>query len=224
MKSFIRGLSARGEFCLVILVGFGPITFCQLLNLVRSHRVGDASGAGLSNAWLVAGVIGELMILAAILGIGKLRGWSLATFGSRISWRGTGAAIFLFVVTVIAMSGVGVLVNIIHPEHASYAVAGVTVPFILLFSLINPVFEELLEAGYFIRSLQRFGMWPAIFVSALLRALFHWWQGTNGPFGIFAMGVIFGFAYWRWRQLWPLVVAHALCDLLAAFYWSHHAA
>jgi membrane protease YdiL (CAAX protease family) len=152
VKSFIRGLSARGEFCLVILVGFGPITFCQLLNLVRSHRVGDASGAGLSNAWLVAGVIGELMILAAILGIGKLRGWSLATFGSRISWRGTGAAIFLFVVTVIAMSGVGVLVNIIHPEHASYAVAGVTVPFILLFSLINPVFEELLEAGYFITS------------------------------------------------------------------------
>ena len=205
-----------------MLVSFGPITAWQILNLVRSHP-GKISNEEPSNLGLAAGIIGELVILAAVLAIGKLRGWSLTTFGSRISWPGTGAAILLFVVTVIAMSGVGVWMDIIHPEHASYAVAGVSVPIILLFSIINPVFEEVLEAGYFIRSLERFGMWPAIFASALLRSLLHWWQGINGPFSIFAMGVIFGFAYWRWRQLWPLVVAHALCDLLAAFYWSHHA-
>jgi hypothetical protein len=89
---------------------------------------------------------------------------------------------------------------------------------------MNPILEEVLEAGYFIHSLKGFGMWPAVLTSALIRALFHWWQGINGLLPIFSMGLIFGLAYWRWRQLWPLVVAHALTILYAAFYWSHHAA
>jgi membrane protease YdiL (CAAX protease family) len=224
VRSFIRNLSPRGEFILVILVGFGPITILQLLGLIQSRRAGGSSGAEMSNVGLVAGIIGELAILAAVLGIGKLRGWSLATFGSRISWRDAGVGILLFVVTVVAMSGVGLLVQIIHPEQTSYSVAGIGLPVILLFSLINPILEEVLEAGYFIHSLKGFGMWPAVLTSALFRALFHWWQGINGLLLIFSMGFIFGLAYWRWRQLWPLVIAHALTVLYAAFYWSHHAA
>lgn len=207
-----------------MLIGFGPITTLQLLSLIQSRQNSGASGAETSNVGLVAGVIGELAILAAVLGIGKLRGWSLATFGSRISWRGAGAGILLFVVTVVAMSGVGLLVQTIHPEQTSYSVAGIGLPVILLFSLINPILEEVLEAGYFIHSLKGFGMWPAVLTSALIRALFHWWQGINSLPTIFAMGLIFGLAYWRWRQLWPLVIAHALTILYAVFYWSHHAA
>ena len=207
-----------------MLVGFGPITTLQLVGLIQSRQSGGSSGAEMSNVGLVAGVIGELVILAAVLGIGKLRGWSLATFGSRISWRGAGVGILLFVVTVVAMSGIGLLMQTIHPEQTSYSVAGIGLPVILLFSLINPILEEVLEAGYFIHSLKGFGMWPAVFWSALFRAVFHWWQGVNSLPTIFLMGLIFGLAYWRWRQLWPLVFAHALTILYAAFYWSHHAA
>ena len=29
------------------------------------------------------------------------------------------------------------------------------------------------------------------------------------------VGLIFGFAYWRWRQLWPLFIAHAIMDFYA---------
>jgi membrane protease YdiL (CAAX protease family) len=41
--------------------------------------------------------------------------------------------------------------------------------------------------------------------------------------GVFAFGLIFALAYWRWRQLWPLIVAHSLSDLLALLYGSYHA-
>ena len=99
MRSFIRRLSPRGEFILVMLVGFGPITTLQLLGLVQSRRSGGSSGAELSNLGLVAGVVGALALLAAVLGVGKLRGWSLATFGSKVSWRGAAAGPLLFVVT-----------------------------------------------------------------------------------------------------------------------------
>jgi membrane protease YdiL (CAAX protease family) len=95
---------------------------------------------------------------------------------------------------------------------------------ILLASLINPVYEEALGTGYFIHQLKRFGMWPAVLASAAFRGLLHFQFGVNSVPVLFAMGVIFGLVYWRLRQLWPLIVAHSLADLLALFYASYHAA
>jgi membrane protease YdiL (CAAX protease family) len=225
MKAYIRNLSARAEFCLIMLVGFAPVMVCQIWQMVHSERVGP------SNDKLVEINIVELVVLAAVLWIGKIRGWSLTTFGSRISWKGTGGGILLFVVTFLWFWGFSeVLMHIFHPAHPHVTVAtahviagGLTLPFILLHSAINPVFEEVLEAGYFIRSLQRFGMWPAILASALFRAFFHWWLGI-GAVGVFGVAIIFGFAYWRWRQLWPLIVAHALNDVYGLLILSHRAA
>ena len=75
-----------------------------------------------------------------------------------------------------------------------------------------------------IHSLQSFGMWPAVLASALLRALIHWQQGIDAVLMLFVWGLILGLAYWRWRQLLPLVVAHALSILYAVWYVSRHAA
>ena len=166
----------------------------------------------------------ELVILVPLLWIGRIRGWSVATFGSRISWKGTGGGILLFIVAEIAMTGVMLGVQIIQPEHSPFTVGRLAVLAVLVISIINPVFEELLETGYFIHSLQKFGMWPAVLASAAFRGLFHLPFGINAVVNIFALGLIFGFVYWRWRELWPLIVAHSLVDMLALFYDSYHAA
>jgi membrane protease YdiL (CAAX protease family) len=50
------------------------------------------------------------------------------------------------------------------------------------------------------------------------------WVGIEGSLGIFATGLIFAFAYWRWRQLWPLVLAHILRNLYFLLFAVHHAA
>jgi membrane protease YdiL (CAAX protease family) len=104
----------------------------------------------------------------------------------------------------------------IHPEtHASMSTGGgLTLPFIILNSVTNPLFEELLEAGYLISALHKLGMWPAILAGALIRAFLHAYLGASGAMAVLATGVIFGLVYWRWRQLWPLIVAHALLDFL----------
>ena len=78
----------------------------------------------------------------------------------------------------------------------------------------------MIETGYFVRSLERYGMWVAVFASALFRAFLHAYQGVNAIVVIFPIGLIFGFVYWRRRQLWPLVVAHVLFDLYAL--WPRH--
>jgi membrane protease YdiL (CAAX protease family) len=124
----------------------------------------------------------------------------------------------------VAETGVTLGAQVVHPEHSPFTVGRLAVVAVLVISIINPVFEELLETGYFIHPLQKFGMWPAVLASAAFRALFHLPFGINAVVNIFAFGLIFGFVYWRWRQLWPLIVAHSLLDMLAFFYGRYHAA
>ena len=218
LKSIIRELSAPAEFCLILLIGFGPLMVFVLPNLLRPKP------AVLNNAGALWFPLVELMLLIPVLWIGKLRGWSLSTFGSKISWKATGTGIVLFLVAESVMVGVTYGAGIIHPEQACVATGQLAVFPILFISFVNPVYEEVLENAYFIHQLKRFGMWPAVLASAAFRGLFHLQFGINAVLSIFALGVIFAFVYWRWRQLWPLIVAHSLADLLALFYASYHAA
>jgi uncharacterized protein len=219
LKSIIRDLSAPAEFCLILLVGFGPLVIFQFPNLFRSRPV------VINNAGVLWFPLVELALLIPILWIGKLRGWSFSTFGSKISWKATGAGILLFLVAESVMVGVTYGAGIIHPAPAPAVAAGrLAVLPILLISLVNPVFEEVLETGYFIHQLKQFGMWSAVLASAAFRGLFHLQFGINTVLSAFAMGAIFAFVYWRWRQLWPLIVAHSLADLLPLFYASYHPA
>src|SRR5208283_3775545 len=99
LKAIIRELSAPAEFCLILLVGFGPLMVFVLPNLPRSKPI------VVSNAGVLCFPLVELMLLIPVLWIGKLRGWSLRTFGSKISWKATGAGILLFLVAESAMVG-----------------------------------------------------------------------------------------------------------------------
>jgi len=66
------------------------------------------------------------------------------------------------------------------------------------------------ESGYLFHTLQRHGMWATVLAAALFRGFSHATMGISGVAVMFAMGMLYGFVYWRWRQLWPLIVAHSL--------------
>ena len=218
MKPFIRSLSAPAEFCLVLFVAFGLDYAYQIWTIAHGRPI-------LINDRSVLPSLGlDLLELGIVLWIGKIRGWSISTFGWHISRKGTAAGIVLFIVTVIAKIIVAILLAPIHSQQPSGVVFGLTLPFIFLLAVINPFYEEVLEVGYFIHSLQRFGMWPAILASSIFRGLLHVYQGIDGLVAMFVMGILYGLLYWRWRQLWPLVVAHTLDDFLGLLYVTHHAA
>jgi membrane protease YdiL (CAAX protease family) len=44
----------------------------------------------------------------------------------------------------------------------------------------------------------------------MVRLLYHLYQGPIGVVTIVPMGLLFGYAYARSRQLWPLIFAHVL--------------
>ena len=217
MTALLRNLSVRLEFCLVLLVGFGPFIAMQLWNAVQREPL------HMTNAGLVAFLVIELTLFAAILWGGKVRGWSFAKFGFNVSWPGTVGGIILFAVAETAMIGVTAGMQTLHAEQSPFTFSRLAPLAIILISLVNPVFEEVLGTGYFIHSLQSLGMWPAVMASAIFRGAYHLQFGVNAAVGVFALGMIFGFVYWRWRQLWPLVVAHTMADLLAFIYGTCHA-
>jgi membrane protease YdiL (CAAX protease family) len=57
-------------------------------------------------------------------------------------------------------------------------------------------------------------MWLAVLASAFFRAGLHAFFGLTGVFIVLCVGVAFGLAYWRWRTLWPLLLAHSLMDFM----------
>lgn len=92
-----------------------------------------------------------------------------------------------------------------------------TVPVLILSAVRHAIVEEVIVVGYL---LDRFGKlgWsvPAgIVVSALLRGSYHLYQGF-GPFiGNVVMGLVFGWIYTKTKRVMPLVIAHALLDIVA---------
>ena len=92
-----------------------------------------------------------------------------------------------------------------------------TVPVLVLSAIRHGIVEEVIVVGYLLDRLPKLG-WSlplAIFASSMLRGSYHLYQGF-GPFiGNAIMGVIFAYAYTKTRRLMPLVIAHAVLDIVA---------
>ncbi len=100
---------------------------------------------------------------------------------------------------------------------ANLAGAWWTVPVLVLSAVQNAVVEEVIVVGYLLTRLEQAG-WRgrvALGASALVRGSYHLYQGFGGFVGNVVMGVVFGLVWRRWRRVGPLVVAHALIDIVA---------
>ncbi|MEU5164067.1 type II CAAX endopeptidase family protein [Streptomyces sp. NPDC020875] len=90
-------------------------------------------------------------------------------------------------------------------------------PVLILSAIQNSVVEEVIVVGYLLHRLGQLGWTPtaALLASSVLRGSYHLYQGIGGFIGNVVMGVVFVLLYRRWGRLGPLVVAHALLDIVA---------
>ncbi|MEI2827140.1 MAG: type II CAAX endopeptidase family protein [Dermatophilaceae bacterium] len=92
-----------------------------------------------------------------------------------------------------------------------------TVPVLVLSALQNGIVEEVIVVGYLLTRMEQ-AQWRlpvAIAVSAVIRGAYHLYQGFGGFVGNVVMGVVFALVWRRTRRVAPLVVAHALIDIVA---------
>jgi hypothetical protein len=159
MVSFIRRLSVATEFLLVTLICFWWSISAAIAGLVALITQVPLP-LELNDSRALTMVILELVAVAVTSWIGYLRGWSILEFGLRPSWKGTAAGIFLALAVGLTTGLLGILTNRIAPGTVKFepVPGSLSLPVVLLVSIINPIFEEAIETGYFIRTLQGCGM------------------------------------------------------------------
>jgi membrane protease YdiL (CAAX protease family) len=92
-----------------------------------------------------------------------------------------------------------------------------TVPVLVLSAAANGVLEEVVVVGYLLTRLREIGWrtWHAVVVSSVLRGTYHLYQGFGAFLGNAIMGAVFALFFVRTKRVLPLVIAHAILDIVA---------
>ena len=168
----------------------------------------------------------QIITLGLVGWILRTRDWRIRDINLEISWKLTFEGVFLWFIFFLIYQfvysfilGTGILKRP-YGDHliAPLAVSILSSSTIILGQVVNAVYEEVLTVGYVLAALEdKKGTSFAINISVLLRFLGHLYQGPGAVIFIIPMGLLFTFVYaWR-RQLWPLIVAHCMNNLIYFF-------
>lgn len=147
------------------------------------------------------------------------RGWRFKDLGIQVTWLHSFAGLLLF--------GGAILLNMVLWELLGHAIGGreflqqfslsisVSFPVALLLSAVNGFFEEFFLCRYLVEAFAKFGPAVALGVSALVRVMYHLYQGPLGAILVLGFGIVVTLFYWRFRQVWPVMFAHMLADFAA---------
>ena len=214
------------EVVIVLALSLLPSAVYALISLLEAPIAGVTVRAAFDNVDLVRQVVNivfGLAPVALVLHIGKRSAEGLSPFGlgaatvrSDVMWGLAGglgiAAVGLFVYLGSLALEINRFVVPVPPTGYWW-----TIPILVLGALAAALLEEVIGVGYLISRLERLGL-PgvgAVASSALLRGGYHLYQGWGGFAGNVGLGLVFGFAFLKWRRTWPLVVAHFVVDVLA---------
>ena len=105
--------------------------------------------------------------------------------------------------------------RVVIPSGYEHPVAAV--PVLVLWSVANAVGEETVVVLWLVLRLRQLGWsWAAVTASsAVLRGSYHLYQGVSAGLGNAAMGVLCVAFFARTGRMWPLILAHALIDIVA---------
>jgi membrane protease YdiL (CAAX protease family) len=176
----------------------------------------------------------QSFMLAGFLLFLHWRGWKPDDLRIRIGWgatlRGFELLVFSyggflaiaefshFMIWVMGPTPYEFLARLFFPAHMpiprdGFHIAWIT---IVLGTLLNAYYEELVYMGYgFNLWAAKYGARTAVLFSILARLAIHIYQGTEHILPIAVWAVIFGLFYRYHRKVWPLIVAHAMIDLIS---------
>jgi membrane protease YdiL (CAAX protease family) len=224
LHELIRRLPPGVEFLVVVTWAFGLPIFSSILMVGTGAATVSRTGGALvfDNAALLNIITFELLQSVFLVWFLWVRGWTLEKVGLAVSWRGTWHGWLLLLGTYVMIMGLQLLVDQVLPSQLQSAARQypsadprVDMQLVFLASTINGLFEEVFVAGYVITALREArGTWTAINVSTVIRLLYHLYQGPLALITIVPLGLLFGYYYTRTRQLWPLILAHVLIDII----------
>lgn len=214
--------AARAQIALVLGVCVGWPAFSGIYGLMRrpTGAVFQSSDASLFGT-VAAEVVFALVFVLYL----RRSGWTMANVADapRPADLARGLGVWLLMYLAYALNFL--LLRAAIPGFGAWAAAPhfggtLSVPAILLVSLVNPVFEEFLFLGYATNVFRRHGAWIAGAASVVLRLLVHTYQGPIALVGILPLGIVFTAYYLRTHRVWPVIVAHAIQDAVALAHFA----
>lgn len=220
-----RFWAVRFEVAAVVLFVF--------LSVIVSHVLYGAS----PSAWLPGDWKANLYVLAIDVPLVMLllfiiwgSGDELADFGIRKpEWNDVpkGAVVFAVLLGVAILQEVASkswpILGVTTFPGSDYVSPHTPIDWVLFVPLtvINCAYQELLCRGYMIPRFSEVfnGPTAGLILSSLLFGAWHLYQGPSGVIGCTVMGFVFGYAFMRWRSLWPLTIAHATYNLAIGIIW-----
>lgn len=224
------------EIAVVLMITFGYSAVSSILHLARS--AGAEGGIGGQTVALNASQAANSLIDLGfqLLGISRLLG--IAGLAVYLLWRsGLGPKAIGLArdrPRLDLLHGLGLAALIGIPGLGLYLIGravGATsqvqpsalddhwwrIPTLILAAIANSAAEETLVVAYLLTQLRRLGfsLNSALLASSLLRAGYHLYQGVGAGVGNLAMGLVFGRYWQRSGRLWPLIIAHAIIDVIA---------
>ena len=219
IKKFLRALSGRAEFLIVVLGSIGVSLLSNVAVLLDPQVASEVQPLG--NESLVGTLVYEIFVLVWLGVFLGVRGWNRERLGVSSSLRDTAIGIVLAMVILGASWVIDLVVGDLAPGVLAAAqrfeqVTGVLdMRAVVLVSIVNPVFEEVFMCAYVISALKdKRGAAFAVNVSVALRVACHLYQGAYGVLTIAPLAFLFGYWYLRSGRIWPLLVAHALLDFI----------
>jgi uncharacterized protein len=213
----ITALSAKSEFAIVTLSAFGYFSFLSVYSAFNPSPLPPISQQGLQGLIIFESIV--LLLLVLFL---HLRGWAWKRVGISPSIKytliglGLAGVIYLADVLVwIAVHDLGM-----HPSYAgSYAELsshGLHIRSAIAVSIVNPLYEELFLCGDLVTALkEKYAEVTAVNISVGIRLVCHLYQGAIGVLSIIPFGLLVTWWYARTGKLWPILVAHAVIDLMS---------
>ncbi|MYW04340.1 CPBP family intramembrane metalloprotease [Streptomyces sp. SID3343] len=227
----------RSELVLVLALSLGASGVSSLISFVGSltapgglgHKAAVLNGSRAVNrpwldlTWQLFGIATALVPVFLVAHFLMRENTSLRVLGVDRDrpWydlgRGAGVA------AVIGGSGLALYLAA-HASGANLTVVPTTlpdvwwrIPVLVLSAIQNAAVEEVIVLGYLLRRLGQLDVpWvKAVAIGSVVRGSYHLYQGVGGFFGNVVMGVVFCVLYKRWGRVMPLLVAHALIDIVA---------
>lgn len=135
---------------------------------------------------------------------------------------------FIFIGTVSCI-GVGLISSVIYLIYSTVAkYYGITIPqpdftlpdeksylilFLMYVCFVGPVLEEIIFRGFILKSMQKYGNFTAIIVSAILFSMFH--LNLVQFINPVLMGIMLAFMAIKSKSVFPSIVAHIFNNTLA---------
>lgn len=214
MEQFVRSITARTEFFIVIGGAFGYLLLGNILSLFLPK-----GNAPISESQLQSLLVYESLLFIALGGFLLLRGWKIQQIGFppkiKDAATGIGLAILAYAFYTIIWIAFSGFIPGIREQAAGLVTPNLSLITVLTVSVVNSIFEEVFVCGYVIAALKKSRSDSfAINVSIAIRLAYHLYQGPVAVISIIPLGLVFAHWFAKTHRIGPVVVAHGLFDFI----------